>query len=81
MALHPPRAPWTRFEAYGARPRVRLDPLVIRVVWWVNWELEQVHIYTPDSIEALTRPHEVLSGGEVLPGFKCRLSRIFHLSG
>jgi len=52
-----------------------------RVVWWVNWKLEQVHIYTPDSIEALTRPNEVLSGGEVLPGFKCRLSRIFHLSG
>ena len=50
------------------------------LVWLVNWKTEQVHIYTPDSIEALTRPHEVLSGGAVLPGFKCRLSRIFHAS-
>ena len=49
-----------------------------RVVWWINWQKEQIHIYTPDSIEALTRPNEVLSGGTVVPGFKCRLSRIFY---
>jgi Uma2 family endonuclease len=49
-----------------------------RLVWLVNWKIEQVHIYTADSIEALTRPQDVLSGGAVLPGFKCRLSRIFH---
>ncbi len=49
-----------------------------RLVWLVNWKIEQVHIYTPDGIEALTRPHDVLLGGAVLPGFKCRLSRIFH---
>lgn len=48
-----------------------------RVVWWVDWKKEQVHIYTPDSIEALTGLQEVLSGGDVLPGFKCRLNRIF----
>jgi len=47
------------------------------LVWWVDWSKEQVHIYTPDSVTALTRPNDVLSGGEVLPGFKCRLSRIF----
>jgi Uma2 family endonuclease len=27
-----------------------------RLIWIVNWKLEQVHIYRPDSIEALTRP-------------------------
>jgi Uma2 family endonuclease len=48
-----------------------------RVVWLVNWKLEQVHIYGSDSIEALTRPSDVLSGGAALPGFKCRLNRIF----
>ena len=37
-----------------------------------------VALKTPDGIEALTRPHDVLLGGAVLPGFKCRLSRIFH---
>src|SRR6266566_83012 len=51
-----------------------------RAVWWVDWKKEQVHIYTQDSIEALTRPNDVLTGGEVLPGFKCRLSRIFRPS-
>jgi Uma2 family endonuclease len=49
----------------------------LRLVWWVDWTKEQVHIYTPDSVNALTRPNDVLSGGDVLPGFKCRLSRIF----
>jgi len=50
-----------------------------RAVWWVDWKKEQVHIYTPDSIEALTRPHDVLTGGEVLPGFRCQINRIFYL--
>ena len=48
-----------------------------RLVWMVNWKLEQVHIYRTDSIEALTRPDDLLVGGEALPGFKCRLSQIF----
>jgi Uma2 family endonuclease len=48
-----------------------------RVAWLVNGRKRQVHIYTPDSIEALTRPNDRLTGGDVLPGFKCRLSRIF----
>jgi Uma2 family endonuclease len=49
----------------------------LRLVWWVDWTKEQVHIYTPDSVNALTRPNDILAGGDVLPGFKCRLSRIF----
>jgi len=48
-----------------------------RLVWLVNFKIEQVHIYRPDSIEALTRPNDILTGGNVLPGFKCRLGRIF----
>jgi Uma2 family endonuclease len=48
-----------------------------RLVWWLDWTKEQIHIYTPDSVGALTRPADILSGGDVLPGFKSRLSRIF----
>jgi Uma2 family endonuclease len=48
-----------------------------KLAWLVNWRKEQVHIYTPDSIEALTGPNDILVGGAVLPGFKCKLSRIF----
>jgi Uma2 family endonuclease len=49
-----------------------------RLVWWVDWKKGHVHIYTPDSVGALTQASGVLSGGEVLPGFKCPLRRIFH---
>ncbi len=48
------------------------------LVWWVDWKKEQIHIYTPDSVGALTRPTDILTGGGVLPGFKCRLRQIFH---
>ena len=48
-----------------------------KLIWIVNWKLNQVHIYRPAGIEALTRSTDVLSGSEVLPGFKCRLSQIF----
>lgn len=48
-----------------------------KLAWLVNWRKEQVHIYTPDSIEALTGPNDILTGSVVLPGFKCKLSRLF----
>lgn len=48
-----------------------------KLAWLINWRKEQVHIYTPDSIEALTGLNDVLTGGVVLPGFKCKLIRIF----
>jgi Uma2 family endonuclease len=47
-----------------------------KLAWLINWKKGQVHIYTADSIEALTRPNEILTGGAVLPGFKCRVSQI-----
>lgn len=48
-----------------------------KVIWLVNWQKEQVHIYTPDTIEALTGPNDTLTGGVALPGFKCKLLKIF----
>ena len=48
-----------------------------QLAWLVNWRKEQVHIYTADSIEALTDLDDILTGGAVLPGFKCKLRRIF----
>lgn len=48
-----------------------------RLAWLINWRKSQVHIYTPDSIEALTQSNDVLTGGDVLPGFKCKLKYIF----
>ncbi len=51
-----------------------------RLAWVVNWRKEQIHIYTPDSIETLTGSNDILTGGQVLPGFQCKLSRIFRPS-
>jgi Uma2 family endonuclease len=48
-----------------------------RLAWIVNWKLEQIHVYRPDRIEAITRPSDILSADKVLPGFKCRLSQVF----
>ncbi|HXR08846.1 MAG TPA: Uma2 family endonuclease [Candidatus Acidoferrum sp.] len=48
-----------------------------KLAWLVNLPKQQVHIYTADSIEALTDLDDVLTGGAVLPGFKCKLRRIF----
>lgn len=48
-----------------------------KLAWLVNLPKQQIHIYTADSIEALTGPNDVLTGGAVLPGFKCKLGRIF----
>jgi Uma2 family endonuclease len=48
-----------------------------RLAWLINLRKQQVLIYTADSIEALTDLDDVLTGGAVLPGFKCKLRTIF----
>ncbi len=48
-----------------------------RLAWLVNGRKQQIHIYTSDSIEALTGPNDILTGGKVLPGFKCKLRQVF----
>jgi Uma2 family endonuclease len=48
------------------------------IAWLVDCKKQQVRIYAPDKVQTLRRPQDVLTGGEVLPGFKCKLSRIFH---
>jgi Uma2 family endonuclease len=48
-----------------------------KLAWLVNWRKQTVQIYTADSIESLTSLDDVLTGGLVLPGFKCKLRKIF----
>jgi Uma2 family endonuclease len=48
-----------------------------RLAWLVNWKKQQVYIHAADSIEALTRPNELLTAGDVVPGFQCKLAQIF----
>jgi len=61
----------------------KLDPYFehgTRLVWIVNWKLEQIHSCRPDSIEVLTRALDVFSADKVLPGFESRLSQVFSKS-
>jgi len=48
-----------------------------KMAWLVNWPKEQIIIYTPDSVESLTRPSDTLTAENLLPGFKCKLRAIF----
>jgi Uma2 family endonuclease len=48
-----------------------------RLAWLVHLRKQQIQIYTADSIETLTDLDDVLTGGLVLPGFKCKLRKIF----
>jgi Uma2 family endonuclease len=48
-----------------------------KLAWLVNWQKEQVHIYTDEGMESLTDLDDILHGAPVLPGFKCKLRRLF----
>lgn len=47
------------------------------LAWIVDPKRRVITVQTPDSVTKLARPSDVLRGGEVLPGFKCKLSDIF----
>jgi Uma2 family endonuclease len=48
-----------------------------RLVWLVFPTLRQIEVYTPDGEVAILVEGDLLSGGEVLPGFTLPVSEIF----
>jgi len=48
-----------------------------RLAWVVDWKKREVTVHSPDNLAKLTRPNDVLTGGDVLRGFKCKLSKLF----
>lgn len=48
-----------------------------RLVWLVDWKKQEVTQHTPGAHRKLIGLNAVLTGGAVLPKFKCRLSDIF----
>lgn len=48
-----------------------------KLAWLVDWRKQTVTVHSADSVITLSRPHTVLTGGSVLSGFRCKLSRIF----
>lgn len=47
------------------------------LTWLVDPQRKAVSVYTLAGITRLTKLSDVLTGGEVLRGFQCRLSRLF----
>ena len=49
----------------------------VRMVWVINSDQHTAKIYLPDSPIQPIREDQELSGGDVVPGFRCRLADIF----
>lgn len=48
-----------------------------RLAWIVNMKLAAVAVREPSGEKLLRRTGETLTGGSVLPGFKCQLGKLF----
>lgn len=48
-----------------------------KMVWVLDPEPERVMVYTPPNQIRVLRRDEVLDGGDVLPGFSCRVAEMF----
>jgi Uma2 family endonuclease len=49
----------------------------VPVVWYVDPELRIVTIYRPDNSMQTLEETDTLEGGELLPGFSCRVAELF----
>jgi Uma2 family endonuclease len=47
------------------------------LAWLVDSKRHTVTVYTLDGVTKLTRGADSLTGGNVLPGFRCKISQIF----
>jgi Uma2 family endonuclease len=47
-----------------------------RAVWIVDCKRQEVTVHTPESARKVTGLNAFLTGGEILPKFRCRLSQI-----
>jgi Uma2 family endonuclease len=51
----------------------------VRLVWVVNPVTRTVRVHRPDGPGATLRADDELTGGDVLPGFSCRIRELFIL--
>ncbi len=49
----------------------------VKLVWVVDSQLEQVHVYRAMDNVTLLQKEDTLTGGDVLPGFEAALTEIF----
>ncbi len=49
----------------------------VRLVWVVHPEERTVTVYTKPGVGTVLWEHATLTGGDVLPGFTCRVTEFF----
>jgi hypothetical protein len=49
----------------------------VRLVWVVFPETREVHVHRPDRSITVLSEDDDLSGEDVIPGFRCRVSDLF----
>jgi Uma2 family endonuclease len=64
------------FENVSEKVREYLNAGV-RLVWVVDPVGREVHVHRPDGPGSILRAEDELAGGEVLPGFRCRVGDLF----
>jgi len=67
--IKPARKKAERYLAHGTR-----------IVWLVIPKTRSVEVYTPDEIVIILSGDDLLTGGDVLPGFACRVADLFQFS-
>lgn len=53
----------------------------VKIVWVVDPDSETVRVYRPDMRAVTFKSEQDLEGGDVLPGFRCKVADFFVLSG
>lgn len=51
-----------------------------RLGWIVNTKKRTVTVRSAAAVRVLSEPRDMLDGGEVLPGFKCKVAEIFAMN-
>lgn len=66
-------------QSYSEMTKKALEYLAAgaKMVWLVDAEPRRVVIYTPPAHVKILGPDEVLDGGDVLPGFSCKVAEMF----
>jgi Uma2 family endonuclease len=53
----------------------------VPVVWLVDPEVHSVAVYRPDQFPQVLDNSDELTGGDVLPDFRCKVSDLFKMPG
>jgi Uma2 family endonuclease len=53
----------------------------VKVVWLIDPDDRKVTVYLPDRAPEVLDADQELTGGDVLPGFRCRVADLFFVPG